>query len=364
MRLTDRAIKTLKPSTKDQFLSDGGGLYLRVKPSGSKTFLIRSQVNGKTRWTSIGDYPTLTLMAARRRLESFCSDEATVERVYREFDRAVLARYKRPDVSRARFANDVLPTIGHLPIAEVTRKIVFDKVLSPILLRNARVMANRTMADVKHLFQFAFERGYITEDPTIPITRKSCGGKEKPRDRVLSFDEVEGFLHALLDDFHGKRGMHVTTMAALYICLLTGQRASEVLWIMHHWTPGATSSLLPPAVCKSPRAHLVHLSLQARAALRLCRPFPLPRDHRVLSHALRRIEATFTPHDLRRTLSTRLSDLGAEPYVIEKILNHRMTGVMAVYNHAEYMPQREAALKLWGRKVAELRRKRQRPEPL
>lgn len=158
--------------------------------------------------------------------------------------------------------------------------------------------------------------------------------------------------------------MHVTTIAALYLCVLTGQRASEALWILTHWRPGQRVVKLPPNICKSPRAHTVHLSRQARAALKFSHHLPPPRDHRVLSHALRRINATFKPHDLRRTLATRLSDLGVEPYVIEKILNHRMTGVMAVYNHAEYLAQREAALTLWGSKIAELRRKRQRPKPL
>ena len=74
--------------------------------------------------------------------------------------------------------------------------------------------------------------------------------------------------------------------------------------------------------------------------------------------ALRRLGAFFTPHDLRRTFASRMADLGVAPHVIEKILNHKLEGMMAVYNHAEYMPEREAAMKLWGLKVAALRRKK------
>lgn len=62
----------------------------------------------------------------------------------------------------------------------------------------------------------------------------------------------------------------------------------------------------------------------------------------------------FTPHDLRRTGATRLADLGVAPYVIEKILNHAMEGVLAVYNKAEYLEERRAALEMWGTKVEQL----------
>jgi integrase len=66
---------------------------------------------------------------------------------------------------------------------------------------------------------------------------------------------------------------------------------------------------------------------------------------------------TFTPHDLRRTFATRLSDLGVAPHVIEKLLNHKMPGVMAVYNRADYWPERVAAMEMWCKKVGELRRR-------
>jgi integrase len=357
MRLTDRAIKSIKPTSKDQFISDGGGLYLRVKPSGTKTFIIRNQVNGKTSWKSIGDYPKLTLLAARQRLERHTSDVVTICDVYVEFDKTVLAKYARPEVSRARFRNDVLPRIGDMNVAEVSRADIF-KVIQPILDRGANVMANRTLSDLKHLFQFAVERGYTSDDPSERITRKSCGGREVARATVLSFEDIEAFLKALLCDLRGKRGMGVTTVAALYLCLLTGLRASEVLWMMKRSSGSTTTIVIEAGSTKSKRSHTVHLSRQSRAALKLCHGLPIPKDHRVLSHALRRAGATFTPHDLRRTFATRLSDLGVAPYIIEKLLAHQMSGVMAVYNRADYSPERAAASELWGRKVAELRRKK------
>ncbi|MDZ7754455.1 MAG: tyrosine-type recombinase/integrase [Gammaproteobacteria bacterium] len=66
------------------------------------------------------------------------------------------------------------------------------------------------------------------------------------------------------------------------------------------------------------------------------------------------IDPAFTPHDARRTFSTRLNDAGVEPYVVEKCLNHRMNGVMAVYNRAAYREQRIEAYRTMERLVMEV----------
>lgn len=64
--------------------------------------------------------------------------------------------------------------------------------------------------------------------------------------------------------------------------------------------------------------------------------------------------AKFRPHDLRRTVVTRLSDLGVAPHVIEKLVNHKMAGVMGIYNRSEYLSEREEAIELWDRYLQDL----------
>ena len=59
-------------------------------------------------------------------------------------------------------------------------------------------------------------------------------------------------------------------------------------------------------------------------------------------------QGAFTPHDLRRTFATRLNELKVGPHIVEKILNHKMSGVMAVYNQADYQDERVAAMQLWA----------------
>jgi hypothetical protein len=65
-------------------------------------------------------------------------------------------------------------------------------------------------------------------------------------------------------------------------------------------------------------------------------------------------------HDIRRTLATRLGDLGVQPHIIETILNHvgHKRGVAGVYNRSPYILEVKAALELWAGHVRSLVRRR------
>jgi integrase len=59
-------------------------------------------------------------------------------------------------------------------------------------------------------------------------------------------------------------------------------------------------------------------------------------------------------HDLRRTLSTGLNELGVDPHIVEAILGHTVKGVAGVYNRAKYENLKKTALDAWGAHVTEL----------
>lgn len=52
-------------------------------------------------------------------------------------------------------------------------------------------------------------------------------------------------------------------------------------------------------------------------------------------------------HDLRRTLATRMNDLGVAPHIVEQLLGHSLGGVMAIYNRSQYLPEKKQALDMW-----------------
>jgi integrase len=343
--LTDRTIRQMKPSTRHRYVADGEGLYLRVHPSGKKQFVRRTRTGGKDTWDVLGDYPDMSLDTARDLVRGLLTTDS-VAKVYAQFDRNVLARYARPDIPRSRFALDILPHLGVKRVLDVTRADVFA-VLQGILDRGSPVAANRTLADLHHFFDYCVVRGYILASPIAGVTRKYVGGKEQPRGRFLSLDELHGALRL-------RESLSPMTAACLYLVLLTALRPSEALSLLRQ---SPTKRVVDTVDVKTGKPHKVYLSPQARAVLRFTRGLPVPKDHRVLSHALRRVDADFTPHDLRRTAATRMADAGIPPHVVEKMLNHKMEGVMAVYNHADYWEEQVAAYRLWGRMVSHLRKK-------
>jgi integrase len=353
--LSDRQIRGIKPAAKHQFISDGNGLYLRVHPSGKKQFVYRSRVSGSARWVTIGDFGAVTLADARRRALDFKDNAPTSVTVAEAFEayyaKVVKRDYKRPEQVKARMALDILPALGKRYVSDITRADVANT-LQKIVDRGSAVAANRTLADVKHMFDYCVDRGWIEASPAARIRQKIIGGKETARSRTLSDAELDAFFPML-------RGFYPLAAAVLYLCLLTGQRIGEVLGINRSEIAGVWWTI-PAARTKANREQKVYLSVQARAALRLLflvgdAPFAEMSKH-TPAQSLARAAVGYTPHDLRRTMATRLADLGVAPHVVEKMLNHKMTGVMAVYNHAEYLPEREVAWRRWGAWVAQKRR--------
>jgi integrase len=103
------------------------------------------------------------------------------------------------------------------------------------------------------------------------------------------------------------------------------------------------------------RPHWVYLTDTAKSLL------PLPKCTSTNIQAwLRRtlqsegVENRFTPHDCRRSYATIANDNGIEPFIVERALNHRMLGVMATYNHAEYEADRIQCAKVVERKILEI----------
>jgi len=141
-----------------------------------------------------------------------------------------------------------------------------------------------------------------------------------------------------------------------------GMRASELDLDTGTWT-------LPAARSKNKRAHTLPLP---PAALDIIRSVPQSElDHLfgpagfanwerskvALDRALGDVARPFRLHDIRRSVATRMADLGVEPHVIEAVLNHHgghRRGVAGIYNRSVYERQAKAALSRWSEHVLAL----------
>lgn len=392
--LTVTAIKAAKPNkAKDRFLSDGDGLFLKVAGNGNKSYVFRYTYGSRRRLMTIGSYPELELAKARqkhlearqilksgadplqinRAAQQAFKAAMTVEQSGEEWLRRVIEKqFKKPQEVRRMLAMDVYPLIGKYLAKDITSReaaIVINKVVD----RGSPVQANRVLRTLKKLFAYAVEQSYIASNP-VTMTIKGAGGKEHSRNRNLSLDEIT----TVLTEFEtttAKTSWQVRNILKLLI--LTAQRSGEVCGMeWRHIDLDRSIWTLPKEITKSDRSHVVHLSLQATRILESVKPltgtdryvFTSKKNHdrhietRSLSQALRKKLTdialkeivSFTPHDLRRTATTRMADMGVAPHVIEKLLNHVMTGAMGVYNRADYYPERKEALSLWGNRVDQL----------
>lgn len=352
--ITDLAIRKLKPSGKRHVVPCGEGLYLRVSAAGKKVFVYRDRAGNSDKWVTIGEYPAVSLAEARGYIERVKSTDITVT-VRDAFERYFKTlNYRRPEYVRARMELHFLPVLGSEPIATVTRSDV-SAALQRVVDKGSPVAANRLLADVKNLFQYAYERGWTDSNVVEPLRRRTVGGKEESRDRNLSFAEIETFVQLLKNEMGSRKKVGITTLGVMYLLLLTGQRVSEVLESIRN--DAKTWSF-----ASKTRPHTVPVSRHARAVVRLLKQYPAPSDARAISKSLSRLLQgsriqSFTPHDLRRTFASRCADMGVAPHVIEKILNHKMEGVMAVYNRATYWDEQVNAVEKWGRFINVIRKR-------
>jgi integrase len=217
--------------------------------------------------------------------------------------------------------------------------------------------ANRTLKETVAFFRWAHGADLIEGDPPTKNVKKA--GKVAERDRVLTDAEIAKFWTAT-----DQMGWPFAPL--LKILLLTGQRKEEVGQMAWAEIEGDVWTI-PASRAKNGKAHAVALSPQAMAIIEVMpRTGPLvfsmtdrpPVAYGNAKAKLDRFMGDGVPHwiihDLRRTATTHMAELGIPPHVVDKILNHTsgtIRGVARIYNKFEYVTERRAALAAWGRKV-------------
>lgn len=401
-KLTDVAIRALRSKPAEYSVRDPSGLVLRVRPSGSKSFGFVYKLNGRKRRLVYGEYPKLELAAARKlhahavallvqgidpadekqrkrddaiRAHAEKSRNPTVRELAALYLNLHAREKKRSWQEDERILNaDVLPAWGNRKIRDVTRADV-NHLLDRIKTRGAGVMANRTLALIRKMFNFAISRDLLGNqgNPAALVERRAV---EAPRERVLSNDEIR-HVWAALDS--ARMARH--TVLALKLILITGQRPGEAAGM--EWSEIDKDQWTIPAVkSKNKQAHRVPLSdgalavLSELANIKLSERYIFPggRDSErpmtvaALSQAVRlwlidqKVAERWTPHDLRRTCATNLGKLGVPRFVQDKVLNHKDRSIGAVYDLHEYYREKRDALTRWSNALAELLGYKQRPD--
>lgn len=384
MPLTDVKIRQSKAADKVLKLTDSNGLYLEVKPNGSKLWRYRYKIAGKENLFAIGEYPAVSLQDARKARDdarelvkqgvhpsharqSSLTDQLvknanTFEAVSREWldrKKEKWTPYYHKQATSC-LEQNAFPKIGRLPIRNVTAAHLLE-ILQAMERRGAETYALQLRQWCSAIFRHAVVTLRADGDPAAALK----GAIQRPQvnhSKPMSAGQIGDF-KARLTKYGGNR----TTVIAMRLMLYTFVRTVELRkapWA--EFDIVAAEWKIPPERMKKRRLHVVPLARQAVALLEdlkritgaglwLFPNFRRPDDvmsattiNRALEH-MGYASGLWTGHDFRATASTQLHEMGFRPEVIELQLAHvEENKTKAAYNHAEYMTERREMMQAWA----------------
>jgi integrase len=257
----------------------------------------------------------------------------------------------------SRYLGKYAKSLHNIPIAAVSQRNIAN-LLNSIAKESGDVTANRVRSSLSGLLGWVIREGIrLPEGNVASYTNER---EEKSRERVLTDAELKAVWGACLADDYG---------AVLKLLTLTGQRANEIAAL--RWEEVHDEQIvLPGERTKNGRTHIIPLSDAAKAILH--------RGHDGRTYVFGRLDTGFqgwhvakqaldgriaeplahwTTHDLRRTVATRMAELGVQPHIIEAVLNHvsgHKSGVAGIYNRATYDREKREALSMWAEHVTAL----------
>jgi integrase len=382
--LTDTAIRAAKPKDKPYKIADSGGLYLLVKPNGTRTWNLRYRFGPKDKKLSIGVYPRVGLAAARaaredakdllvngtdpalkKRLDKMArlvSQDVTFRKIADEFvarrkaDRAAARTIKKHEW----LLKQAMSALGDRPISDITSPEVYA-VLKKIEKSGRLETARAVRSICGRVFRYAIVTARAHQDPCAPLVGSTVAPTVTHHAAIFDPDEIGALIRAIC----GYTG-DSSTRNALKLMPLTFVRSEELRFAV--WgefdLPAATWSI-PSARMKMKLPHIVPLSRQAVDLLtemmesaKTSLLFPgirspkRPISDGTINAALRRMGyATdeMTGHGFRRMASTVLNENGFKSDWIERQLAHKEPNkIRRAYNAAEHLPGRVTMMQWWA----------------
>jgi integrase len=357
----------------------GFGLRLRRGSGGKvlRSWVAQYKRAGQTRRVRLGSADVLSPGKAREAAKQVLAkvaqgDDPQAERVERRAKdrltlRAVVADFlaDKKEAVRPRTMGELtryltgshFKLLHGMPVDTVSRKDIAGR-LMVIKREHGSVTAQRARTALSSMYIWAMRQGLVENNPTINAGDLPTS---KPRERVLADQELVKIWNACDRPYGYDR--------IVRLLILTGARRQEVGSITWDeiedgvWT-------IPADRTKNGRAHALPLMSMAtdiiksvpnvvgRAQLFGTRGTGFGGWSRCKEDLDKRCGvADWRLHDIRRTVATRMADLGVLPHVIEAALNHysgHRAGVAGVYNKSPYEREVRAALALWEDRIRSL----------
>lgn len=389
-RLTDKEIKASKPINKEYNLFDGEGLRLRIKPNGSKHWILNyyRPTNRKRANLSLGKYPDLSLAMARKLTmeakellaqgidpqEERKRHQQELKAVHEDTFLKVATKWfeiKKDDVT-ADYAVDIwrslelhiFPHLYDVPVREINAPQIIE-LLKPIEAKGSLETVKRLTQRLNEVMNYATNCGLVQANPLTGI--KAAFKKPKKENMAaLKPAELPELMGAIAN-----ASIKRTTRCLIEWQLHTMTRPSEASgakWEEIDWSEKVWT--IPPERMKKRREHRIPLTTQMLELLEVIKPisghrefiFPSDRDPKkpcnsqTVNMALKRMgfAGRLVSHGLRSLASTTLNEQAFDRDLIEAALAHVDDNqVRSAYNRTDYLDRRRPMMSWWSGYIEE-----------
>lgn len=397
MSLNDSKIRSLKPSAKPFKVSDSHGLYLLIKPGGSRHWYLKYRISGKESRIALGAYPAVSLSDARQQREGIRkmlalninpAQQRAAERgactPEKVFKTVALAWHKgnkkwsqnTADRLLASMNNHIFPIIGHLQMSELKPRH-FSDLLKGIEGKGLLEVASRTRQHLCSIMRHAVHQGLIDTNPAANLN----GVTAPPVRRhypALPLEQLPELIEHIERYHQGRELTRLAVMLTLHVFIRSSElrfsRWREIDFKNKIWTIPATREAIPGVRysargAKMHTQHIVPLSRQSITILKQIREISgyqeliFPGDHNpfkpmcenTINKALRLMgydtKNEVCGHGFRAMACSALMESGLwSQDAVERQMSHQeRNSVRAAYIHkAEYLDTRKAMMQWWS----------------
>ena len=391
MKLTDVNIKKAKPGDKTRKLTDGGGLFIQIEPTGGKLWRFQYWHDGKRKLLALGKYPDISLAEARERhqearkqlaqgIDPTAAKKAVkaagVERAANSFEviaREWFDRWKgdksKTTIQRALsiLEKETFPYIGNRPISEIKTPDILT-VLRRIEDRALIVKAHKAKDAISLVFRHAVQTGRAEYNPCDNLRGALKPVRKKNYPTLTEPAQVAELLRAMESYKGGNIVRAALRLAPQFFCRPGELRAAK-------WADiDLDRAEWKYTVSKTKTEHLVPLSRQAVEILndlhqltgsseyvfpgqRWGRPFSNMTINRALQSMGYDTKTEITGHGFRAMARTLLAErLRFPESVIEHQLAHKVPDTLGTaYNRTRFYDDRRRMMQAWSDYLDELK---------
>lgn len=367
MPQTSKKIAALSPREKRFTVALGGGLSVKVQPTGTKSFVLRIAKDGKVRDHFLGHFPALTLAQARqlaRRKKKEAGQNPppgyTLRDAFKLWCGLKRGRIVSYQDEKRRLERYLIGPIGSRQLDEITAPLVIHTVKG-LDKSGKRATLKRVLMRTREILDLAVCAGYIEHNPIERVSRVFAPPEVTPMPSV-SWKELPAVLTVMAQ---APRRTQVLFLFQLTTMLRPGEAAS----IRKEWIDGDTLTI-PASSMKKGREHRVPLP---PFVLRLLeeeqRLSPHPRAAFVFSgrkagthvstQALAKhlhsteLKGKLVAHGLRSIARSWAADTGVAFEVAETCLSHVVgSQVSRAYQRSDFLEARRSVMSAWSSHVA------------